>query len=296
MILELMPCFPSIKETIMLTEEEKKIEYLYKYRSLDDSAKGFTLELLRKNEFYLPDPTELNDPLDSLAEYEYGSKEEFLIWIEQLGLSKNEIQDIKYKAKECNYTFNKVFENRKKEGRGIKTLRVCCFSTVPDNSLLWSHYAYQHKGICIGFKTIIGYEAICLRLIDTEIPLKSIILKDIIPVLNVTYSDDMPKPYNLFNLADETIKKFLLTKASAWGYEKERRIILNTNIYDKKTITFNKKILSKIIFGLNTSESDKNEIYEIIKIHYSDEIKDIKFYQAVRIRNKYMLELRDLNI
>ena len=28
---------------------------------------------------------------------------------------------------------------------------VCCFSAVINNPLLWSHYADQHRGVCIGY-------------------------------------------------------------------------------------------------------------------------------------------------
>jgi hypothetical protein len=106
----------------------------------------------------------------------------------------------------------------------------------------------------------------------------------------------MPKPYNLFNWSVEDINSFLLTKASAWKYEKERRILLNTNNYNKNSIKFDKKILSKIIFGLNTEEEDKIEILEIIKKYYYADNLDVKIYQTKRIRHQYKLELLDFNL
>lgn len=32
-----------------------------------------------------------------------------------------------------------------------KNIRVCCFSERNDSILMWSHYAAQHKGICIEY-------------------------------------------------------------------------------------------------------------------------------------------------
>ena len=33
---------------------------------------------------------------------------------------------------------------------------VCCFSEHPNNILMWSHYAKNHQGICLGFDTSIS--------------------------------------------------------------------------------------------------------------------------------------------
>ena len=34
----------------------------------------------------------------------------------------------------------------------LQTVGICSFSKARKNQLMWSHYADEHKGICIGFK------------------------------------------------------------------------------------------------------------------------------------------------
>lgn len=275
---------------MLLSETDKRIRYLYKYRSFDNN--GHTLDLLRNNEFYLSYSTEFNDPFDCFVEYEIiGTKEECDNYIEWLKISDNKKREIYLQLKECNYDYSKVFKNN--DYKDNEALLMCCFSTIPDNILLWSHYANKHKGICIGFKTSFNDISMGLKIIKEEINFK---IYDFLPVVKMKYDKNMPKPHHLFNHDSKEIIPFFTTKAYQWRYEKEMRIILNKSIINKKTIKFQKSILSKIIFGIETLEKDKYVIYDIIKKHYLDEKIDVKFFQAIKKRHKYKLELVDLNI
>jgi len=102
----------------------------------------------------------------------------------------------------------------------IQLMYTCSFSTVPDSILMWSHYADNHKGICIEYD---------LNGVGADHPFR----KCIFPVI---YSD---KPYNLNpwieKLVAEDTNEFnpdwlvlgLLHKYCKWRYEKEWRVVPN---------------------------------------------------------------------
>ena len=85
---------------------------------------------------------------------------------------------------------------------------ILSLSEVPDNLLMWSHYADQHNGIVIEFNS----RHPTLNRAGSE-------PKDFHSCLRVTYSRARTTILNHYNLAK------LLTKAEDWSYEKEWRII-----------------------------------------------------------------------
>lgn len=83
---------------------------------------------------------------------------------------------------------------------------ILCLSEDPANILMWSHYANNHSGICIGFDT------------DHK-PFSSAHL--------VSYSDERPAAE--FNSDPEKLlTRVLLTKSKHWSYEREWRSIKRT--------------------------------------------------------------------
>ena len=83
---------------------------------------------------------------------------------------------------------------------------ILCLSEDPANILMWSHYANNHAGICIGF--------------DTD-------YKPFSSANPVSYSDERPTAE--FNSAPEKLlSRVLLTKSKHWSYEREWRSIKRT--------------------------------------------------------------------
>jgi hypothetical protein len=78
---------------------------------------------------------------------------------------------------------------------------ILCFSKNWRNPVQWSHYAREHKGICMAF----------------EIPKRYL--------LKVDYVDKRIKFGTNINI--ETMKKFLTTKFSHWSYEEEYRLFIS---------------------------------------------------------------------
>ena len=142
--------------------------------------------------------------------------------------------------------------------RDVKKYRILCLSKNVKNSVMWAHYSDNHNGICIGldhnqdinfFKTL----------------------------LRVKYVSEYPI-YNYIREYDThmTVQHVFGTKSMDWKYEREYRIIkdINSNGFrNNGLLKFNKKILTRIYFGLKTKQEDIDIIKEINKNYYDAKIK-----------------------
>jgi hypothetical protein len=81
----------------------------------------------------------------------------------------------------------------------------------------------------------------------------------------VNYQENFPPTYNRFKDEYSKLLSFIYTKYIDWSYEKEYRIIILKEHTDSQQLKYKKEILSGIIFGLRTSESDKKLIKSIVK-------------------------------
>lgn len=139
----------------------------------------------------------------------------------------------------------------------IKKMKVCCFSRnykLKKSSLMWSHYAENHSGICLEFniKHFAGTGKLTENLFVPFVITyhSSIESKTIIPENG--YHND-----------------WLLKKLNIWEYEQEVRILRKTEEpKDFEFYDFPKSALKKIIFGYNTKPETINEIIEILKKDY----------------------------
>jgi hypothetical protein len=122
-----------------------------------------------------------------------------------------------------------------------------CLTTKPDNMLMWSHYAENHTGVCFRFKQM-----------GDPTPFVG---------LPVSYSDDRPE-------ADVTkmetpnydfLRSSVLTKASCWEYEDEKRMIA-----DKGGPGFRKfppHALTGVIFGAKIDDKNRADTMVLLSQH-----------------------------
>ena len=131
----------------------------------------------------------------------------------------------------------KQYEQDQKSDIMQDAVFVGCFSERNDALLMWSHYADEHRGLCIGYN-----------------------LHDLIKNYNcfpVIYSDEMPQGKELGLNKTDSLMKYILTKYSDWSYEKEWRIIQidNTCTESGKLITFERPL--EVYMGLGKRVEDK---------------------------------------
>src|SRR5688572_21539252 len=83
---------------------------------------------------------------------------------------------------------------------------VCCLTEICDDILMWSHYAAQHTGVCIGIRP----DRIASKLF------RPVEYSEVVPLLDA---------WEYIRGSAGTFVKLGLTKASHWSYEKEWRTV-----------------------------------------------------------------------
>ncbi|MBL0508167.1 DUF2971 domain-containing protein [Aeromonas caviae] len=119
-------------------------------------------------------------------------------------------------------SYSEIYHARKHIRNQIDSIGISSFSETSRNLLMWSHYASEHKGICIGYKMPL-IKAHSSR----EIPL---------PKLRKVNYDSLLFDHEYIELLKnksidtdtvmvEIGERILTTKSDSWSYEKEHRYI-----------------------------------------------------------------------
>jgi hypothetical protein len=254
------------------------------------------LSILTKNEFHFSIPDEFNDPFDSRFFSQFkGSKAE---WEKYANNNFNEEDKIFFlnSLKEVNYKQSEIdMILRYVTGYNEYPFIVCCFSASRDNILMWSHYANQHKGICLGFRSTFINGEYFFEMEDN-------VNKNLNPknakLCEVKYQRGKPNIYNPVKKNYHSQDSFYLTKSGFWNYEQEYRILVNHKYFDdnqnrirKRNFKFKKEILSEVIFGVNTDSYEMGKIYKIIQEEYLDFGINVKVYKAFMKKDSYEIDL-----
>lgn len=185
----------------------------------------------------------------------------------------------------------------------LEKIKIACLTTHNDNTLMWSHYADKHQGICIEYdinnvidKTNIilkkiGYnkKAISFNIIEN--------IKDIIISYDTKNTDSFLISPNFISnaLIDNKplnhIIELFMVKSKEWEYENEYRILF----YDEKNENPNGTLINlpikSICFGVQTSKEDKELVYNIVNsINEKNKNKNTKKYKRIKL---YQAELDD---
>lgn len=224
----------------------------FKFRHIN---KYFIASLVNPS-LYFAQPSALNDPFDC-----------------QLNLCKilknsfpkaNENQKYVLKLYLDNSCYFADFES--------KLARIGVFSATEDirETLLWSHYADEHKGVCIGYKIPVSkYIAEGKLLGSSKVSYADNLSTQILSILPNKITGGTLTEFN-----DNLVKLYLTTKSPAWSYEKEKRIIRNKPGYFEIPNDY----IEKICFGLQTPKEDISLVIKLAeKFSYC-----IDFRQMVR--------------
>lgn len=197
---------------------------------------------------------------------------------------------------------------------------VVCFSNSCTNSAMWGNYADNHQGVCLIYEPknnevmLYGKEKQTLKIKSVDYnnkPLKCnffnslIQLKQLQIELFLTGMDCVSTLYNNdSNISDngkyqELAKMKSYCKTKDWETETESRIVLNTDIYKfmdrcDRVLKYDSSILTGIIFGINTTESDKQLLLSTL-LNCSDINPDFKFYQSEYDDIKQCISIRELS-
>lgn len=149
---------------------------------------------------------------------------------------------------------------------------VCSFSrdlATLSTSVLWSHYADKHRGVCLlyRFPESFFYDR-NNQIIGTD----KVIYKD--NMLTNWLKNDAPIESDLDSFAYKLIPNYLTAKNPEWEYEKEMRIIRN----EHGLLHISSNFLAQVCFGLNTPSADIELVQKLAREHCSCE----KFCRIIR--------------
>ena len=264
---------------------------LYKYRAINER----TRILLSNRELYFPSISEINDPFDCrvllnrnanprklwtwlqeklAAQYRTNDPVELVFrWLSNskvLGSSFTKAMAIdfikmkQWKKLDSNnpISYSKILHARK------ANVRMFCLSSVNDDILMWSHYAQNHHGICLGF----------------DINSNPVFEK----TAQVRYAKKYPQA-DYYRATDEQYYEFsLLTKSDHWKYEKEWRLVLTNTAGLKNPVHhFKPSFLKELILGCQTTDSEKATIIGWLSL---GGLKP-ELYEAIRSEREYRVKI-----
>lgn len=145
-----------------------------------------------------------------------------------------------------------------------------CFAGSPRNTLMWSHYADDHRGVCLQFER----------------------MKDLLTLghaVRVDYRDDLPVANWIVGFQNG-VNQLLLTKHPCWGYEQERRIISLDSA--NRFVQFRPDALTAIIFGCRAQKAEMELVDKLLAERRDLGLPAVKTYVASQHPTKYRLDIR----
>lgn len=272
---------------------EENIQVLYKFRPMvakdpsgSTAVDNFTNSLFQDGEVFFPPPASLNDPFDSKMVYDsQASVDEMKVYFQAKGFSGDQVAVIMEKIANGHLSISAFIPKQDPD-----ILRIFCATKNNNSILMWSHYAVNHTGICIGFRVHKYQESLCLKIHpDCVLPVDSALAAGDLPFTPVTYSSNRPKAYNIFTSTADDVKPFLITKEQRWEYESEYRILLFTRVILKNPIIIDTGEIVEVIFGVNTPGKLIDDVKKILS-GYPNRGKHIKLLKAKLSSQRYEID------
>lgn len=270
-----------------VTAAMNRVRLLYNYQRFDA---GRLERLLASNSIYLSDIKGFNDPWDCRPCYDLTQLDDSAFYRRQVEFFERvdrkintHLSDAEHRERAARLQKDRAFlEHCIYQMSGMETaiqkqFRVYCLTTKPADTLMWSHYAQNHTGICLEFG--------CANDVLSS-------------ALKVVYCDTYPQ----LDLADDDSQMILLpliTKARAWEYEDEYRLIaqeesealnLDSLITKGNLLELPDGAIASIIVGCVAPEATRDAVRDIVRRSG----RNVELKQAVRVPNHYSLTIKDI--
>lgn len=170
-------------------------KYLYRYRTINENF----MDSLQNDYLWFSKLDDFNDPFDGrLVMPQTYTHVEICDYMEKVGkISRSQASNIVFNAVKNMADFCRFVENVIQAQK--ERTKICCFSPINDNILMWSHYSDSHKGVCLEFN-------VTLDPMFFTVP------------VNVDYQIEYHKSNYLVD-QKSTIDRLIKTKAKIWDYE-----------------------------------------------------------------------------
>lgn len=257
---------------------------LYKYRGVSERS----LVSLSERTLYAQHFTRFNDPFECGAHFLAGQidradePERFAEMIRAWGFDDPETAPL-----EGTDEYFEQFESYNL-GMSLPGLRICCFAAEVDNLLMWSHYGDGLRGFCLEFdETVVtaaigelaGFPFITDVTYTDEPPtVDGMVLGVLDDQIDYAYlcfheeKDDfwLEEAKRLEGEIQEMYRQGFATKPKAWSYERERRLIVQTDQHDMEPLVVRlpPEAVRSIILGELMSSADRTRIDQIVREQY----------------------------
>lgn len=267
---------------------------LYKYRKWEPYGK----KMLEENEFYFTSSRDLNDPFDCHIDPEFGpaTRGEKLAGLsrhlasQHPELNASEVEKLALRQ----FPPGSLFPGQKNKKKWLAPtierqenfFGFLSLSRSPTDVLMWTHYADEHKGICVGL-SVDKIDAFILAQVDKG--KRTFFYRD-----PIEYVEERPRWNFVRDDTLEMLEKSFVTKSSAWSYEQEERVFTTVDAKMKpflplsegdRKVCFLKETIREVWLGLNVPEEMRREVEKIVRKSNSG----IVMRQAEREKGKYSL-------
>jgi hypothetical protein len=273
-----------------MAKEPKLPKKLYKYRKFNAS----TLRLISQAETYYADPETFNDPLDCRPVIRVDTDVPTLekVCYRMLVLARGKEKALKtmnnhrYMSTEhgdfrkdqpaigC-YTQDLQLEVKGLLYNEMRKSGVLSLAARWDCPLMWSHYADEHRGLCIEYD-LADQKCEQLRMVDYT------------TTGNVKASDLFEWKVRGSVTAEQTVRNaFFYAKATQWQYEREWRDVANSSGAVDAPLT-----MSGVYFGLRC---DYAVLTSVVKL-FSNSSAKIRFFDVYRQDESFRLKRRSVDV
>ena len=230
------------------------MDTLYKFKGFQGEQRSHVLDMLRNSRVYFSAPHQFNDPYDLAPVLRLAGDPNDPQFFEELqaqeraaliadGMSEAEIDAYR---KSHGVTIDRLADGAQTDLRQklLAGTRVFCLTAERCHPLQWTHYADQHRGVCLHFACAAGSVLGQARAVKYRREREPIL----IPLDR--QSDD------------EITERMALTKADFWSYEQEYRVIAHDGVdsgvpLEKGFLQLGRPILTGVTLGMRMPSDDE---------------------------------------
>ena len=168
----------------------------------------------------------------------------------------------------------------------IRRSKILCLSEVPDSTLMWAHYAEDHRGLVLCFRSIE----------ELDSPWKE--------ALPINYVEHMPLLFDDEFLADmlsgrvamdarAIMNSMIYTKQTHWSYEKEHRIFTGRGRDEAvafEDVQFGARELDAVVFGFRMPQASRRLVSDLLR----DAYPHVERFEAVLANDQFGIGIRPL--
>lgn len=223
-------------------------------------------KVLYEQKLKFNNPSFFNDPFDCDIN---------LISFELKNLSSDverEIKQLKSKYEKHSISDQQLLEAYKfAQVNKLNNASICCFSLNCKNTVMWSHYGDNHKGIALIFDQSLND---CFEDLESKR----------ISFFPVSYTQKSRTNY--LENKKKAIQQLFATKSADWKYESEYRLVTLKN---QEFFKFRKQYLTGAIFGCRVDAVKRDAFIEYCKHHGYENLK-FGYFEKTNLK----IELREM--